>query len=161
MSAADILAPVLGPPPQRAAGTFQAPEREWGVALPEEYADFGSAYGDATISDFIFVCGPRTLQSYAARMGPRMERSPFVPGEVLPTKGGMLLWGNTVEGDQLFLVDRGDGRWTVAAFRRNWADWYESDLTLLDWLRQALTGQIATDWLPVWPRRHTLVPAQE
>ncbi|MER7180953.1 hypothetical protein ABT404_15950 [Streptomyces hyaluromycini] len=131
------------------------------MTFPEEYVDFGRTYGDATISDFLFVCGPRTLQTYAASMGPRMERSPFVPGEVLPAKGGMLLWGNTVEGDQLFLVDRGDGRWTVSAFRRNWADWYESDLTLLEWLRRALTGQIAADWLPAWPERHTLVPAQQ
>ena len=161
MSAADILTPLLGLPPERATGTFDALEREWGVTLPEEYVDFGRAYGDATITDFIFVCGPGTLAWYAATMGPRMERNPFVPGEVLPAKGGMLLWGNTLEGDQLFLVDRGDGRWTVSAFRRNWADWYRSDLTLLDWLRQALSGEIATDWLPEWPRRHTVVPARD
>jgi hypothetical protein len=129
------------------------------VTFPEEYADLARVYGDVTISDYIFVFGPRTLASYVARMGPRMERSSYVPGDVLPSKGGMLLWGNTIEGDQLFLVDRGDGRWTVSAFRRNWADWYESDLTLLEWLRQALTGQIATDWLPEWPRRHTIEPA--
>ena len=161
MTAADFLTPLLGLPPERAAGTFDALQGEWGVTLPEEYVDFGRAYGDATITDFIFVCGPGTLAWYAENMGPRMERNPSVPGEVLPTEGGMLLWGNTLEGDQLFLVDQGDGRWTVSAFRRNWADWYESDLTLLEWLRQALTGEIATDWLPEWPRHHTVVPARE
>lgn len=94
--------------------------------------------------------------SYAERMGPRLERSPYVPGAVLPTAGGMLLWGNTIEGDQLFLVDRGTAGWTVSAFRRNWADWYESRLNHTEWLRAALSGEIATDWLPEWPKRHTL-----
>ncbi|OIK28116.1 SMI1/KNR4 family protein [Streptomyces malaysiense] len=161
MSAPDALIPLLGQPSQRNIDTFETLERKWGVAFPREYVEFGRSYGDSTISEFIFVCGPKTLESYAERMSSRMERNPFVPRDFLPTKDGMLLWGNTVEGDQLFLVDRGNSEWNVAAFRRNWSDWYESELTLVEWLHLALTGQIASDWLPEWPKHHTLSPMED
>ncbi|MBB4944538.1 hypothetical protein F4556_000073 [Kitasatospora gansuensis] len=64
--------------------------------------------------------------------------------------GGALLWGNTIEGDQLFLVPHENGSWTVSAFRRGWADWYDSDLCFSDWFHLALTGGTATDWLAEW-----------
>ncbi|MER6251874.1 hypothetical protein ABT224_10945 [Streptomyces sp. NPDC001584] len=61
-----------------------------------------------------------------------------------------MVWGNTGEGDQLFLVPHEDGSWTVSAFRRGWADWHDTGLGFSEWFHQALAGEIATDWLPEW-----------
>lgn len=131
----------------------------WGVELPADFCEISGAYGDAAFSEFILLCGMRGLAEYSALMGPMLEKSLTVPHLILPTAGGALLWGNTVEGDQLFLVPQSGGKWTVSAFRRQWGDWYASDMEFGDWFHAALTGLVATDWLPQWgdlPHSHEL-----
>ncbi|HTJ71521.1 MAG TPA: hypothetical protein VL551_28520 [Actinospica sp.] len=129
----------------------------WSVTLPTDFADVAGTYGDTTISGYLYLCGPRTLESYAAQMGPLLEKSSTVPYTVLPTLGGALLWGNTLEGDQLFLVPHENDTWTVSAFRRNWHDLIDTDMCFSDWLYLALTGGTATDWLPEWgPLPHAI-----
>ncbi|MEU3660971.1 hypothetical protein AB0E77_14645 [Streptomyces sp. NPDC032940] len=87
------------------------------------------------------------------------EGHPAIPRKVLPDVGGMLHWGHSIEGDQFFLEDRGGGKWTVSAFRRNWGDWYESDETLVNWLLGVFHGHTASEWMPEWPRDHWFEPA--
>ncbi|MFD1662441.1 hypothetical protein ACFSL4_30770 [Streptomyces caeni] len=114
--------------------------------------EIASTYGDVVICEYLLLCGGRSLRSYAeGGMGRLLEDSPSVPHRVLPSPGGALLWGNTIEGDQLFLVDQGGGRWTVSAFRRNWHDWLDTDLEFGEWLPRMLAGEIETDWMPEWP----------
>jgi hypothetical protein len=135
---------------------------EWGVQFPADFAEISAAYGDVVISDFIFFCGVRSIKSYAQQMGHLMEQSGTVPCSVLPAPGGALLWGNTIEGDQLFLIDRGQGRWTVSAFRRGWADWLDTDLEFGEWFTGVLAGLIETDWMPEWePLPHVLELEEE
>jgi hypothetical protein len=154
----DEFVPVLGHPPHLAEGAaIEAIAQSWSVSLPADFVEVASAYGDASISEFLYLCGARTLESYAGKMGALLEQSRKVPHPVLPTAAGALLWGNTVEGDQLFLVQRDDGSWTVSAFRRNWGDFIETDMSFSDWLYLALTGGTATDWLPEWgPLPHAI-----
>ncbi|MEU4091289.1 hypothetical protein [Streptomyces sp. NPDC026673] len=129
----------------------------WSVPLPDDFAEIAGAYGDVVISEFILLCGSRSLQPYSSQMGRLLAENPKVPHPVLPTPNGALLWGNTIEGDQLFLVPRANGQWTVSAFRRGWGDWHDTDLGFSDWLYLALTGKTATDWLPEWePLPHPL-----
>lgn len=154
---------LLGPP-VRAGDAMRLREiaTDWGVQFPADFIEISGAYGDVMISDFIFLCGARELESYAQLMGRSMEESSTVPCPVLPSPGGALLWGNTIEGDQLFLVDRGQGRWTVSAFRRGWADWLDTDLEFGEWFTGVLAGEIATDWMPEWePLPHPLELAEE
>ncbi|WP_371662880.1 hypothetical protein [Streptomyces sp. NBC_00280] len=66
----------------------------------------------------------------------------------------MLHWGHSIEGGKLFLADRGNVLWTVSEFRRDWGDWYESDLPLVVWLVEMFSGRLATDWMPEWPDVH-------
>ncbi|MFI0990249.1 hypothetical protein [Streptomyces exfoliatus] len=73
-----------------------------------------------------------------------------MPCSVLPSPGGALLWGHTIEGDRLFLVPQAHGTWTVSAFRRGWGDWHDTGLGFGEWFRGALAGALATDWLPQW-----------
>jgi hypothetical protein len=143
-------------------GEIREIAQAWSVTFPPDFVEIAGAYGDSTISDYVFFCGARTLRSYAAGMGRKLEQTSTVPHLVLPSPKGALVWGNTIEGDQLFLVPREDGTWTVSAFRRGWADWYDSDLGFSDWFYLALAGEIATDWLPEWePLPHPLEPMAE
>ena len=143
--------PLLGKPVREAEGhLIEEVARSWSVTLPEDFIAIAGAYGDLSISEFIFFCGARELRAYAAGMGPLMEECSDVPHPVLPSAGGALLWGNTIEGDQLFLVRREDATWTVSAFLRQWGEWYESDMEFSDWLYLALKGEVAAEWLPEW-----------
>ncbi|MFD7258019.1 hypothetical protein [Streptomyces sp. NPDC059874] len=150
--------PVLGLPVRQDEGhLIDEIASAWSVTLPEDFVEVAGAYGDAVISEYIYFCGARTLRRYADGMGRQLEASRTVPHTVLPTLGGALVWGNTIEGDQLFLVPREGGSWTVSAFRRGWADWHDTDLGFSDWFHLALTGGTATDWLPEWePLPHSI-----
>ncbi|WP_181802246.1 hypothetical protein [Streptomyces shenzhenensis] len=146
------LLSLLGPPVRSGEERLiETVAKEWGVEFPPDFISVAGAYGDALICEYLFFCGARNLRSYAAGMGRKLEASRTVPHLVLPSPGGALVWGNTVEGDQLFLVHRGDGRWTVSAFRRGWADWYDTDLEFGEWFPRMLAGEIETDWMPEWP----------
>lgn len=78
------------------------------------------------------------------------ERSREIPNPILPSEGGMLHWGHTPYSDQLFLVPRPEGRWTVSAWVRIHAEWINYDLTCVEWLRSALAEEVAAEWLPAW-----------
>lgn len=161
-TSADVAA-MLGPPVRVGEGArLRDVATEWGVEFPPDFVEISGDYGDVVISGYIFFCGARKIRSYAQRMGRRMEQSDTVPCRVLPSPGGALLWGNTIEGDQLFLVDRGQGRWTVSAFRRGWGDWLDTDLEFGEWFTGVLAGEVATDWMPEWePLPHPLEIVEE
>lgn len=146
------LAALLGPPVRSGEeDLLRQVADEWRVKFPQDFERIAGAYGDVAISEYIFFCGARMIRSYAERMGRLMEESSVVPHLVLPSPGGALIWGNTIEGDQLFLVERDDGRWTISAFRRARADWYDTNLEFGQWFRAVLAGELETDWMPEWP----------
>lgn len=128
---------------------------EWNVAAPPAYIEFANGYGDAMLDGYIFFAGAKSLASLANGIGRDLEASDSVPGVVLPTRGGMLLWGHTVEGDQLFLVQRDASEWTVSAWLRQRATWYESELTIVEWLEIAFDNERSPNWLPLWPETHS------
>jgi hypothetical protein len=120
-----------------------------------------SACGDSVISDYLTVYGPRTLGFGGEFYGPGLPDGEILyDGDsipILPTPGGLLLWGSSAEGDMLCLKLREPGRWTVSASLRNWFEWRDYDLDFSDWLHLALTGKICQDWLPEWgPLPHTV-----
>lgn len=152
MKSADVLVNVLGSPP-RPDGSREFAQ-QLGVALPDDYVDFASSYGDALLDEFIFFAGSKTLMRLANGIGRDLEASDSIPGDVLPTKGGMLLWGHTIDGDQLFLKQQAEGQWTVSAWLRQRASWYETELGIIEWLKMAFDNEQSPDWLPVWPESH-------
>ena len=159
-SAADFVS-ILGPALRSGDEiTLAAVGERWGISLPSDYVDVVGSYGDVLISEYMYVCGARNLESYAAGLGRMMEASATVGRPVLPSRHGVLLWGHTVECDKRFLVPHSNGEWTVSAFRRNWHDWIDTGHCFSDWLYLALTGATGTDWLPEWDALpHPVEPA--
>ncbi|MGW8762106.1 hypothetical protein ACWGN5_06335 [Streptomyces sp. NPDC055815] len=153
------LCDTLGPFPWPEASSLSQVERDWHVELPDDVKAVSGLYGDTLIDDFLFVYGPRTMREKGEWMSRYVSErnSRTIVDPVLPSAGGMLYWGHTVEGDQLFLVPGSDGAasWTVSAFRRGWADWHVTDLDVVSWLTGVFRGEIETDWFPEWPARHT------
>lgn len=135
MSSIGDLQRILGPSPWGAGNrTMVDVSRELGVTLPGDVEEVLCLYGDVLISDFICLYGPKIAVEKALWMNQLVQNgNGTIPHPVLPSEGGMFHFGHTVEGDNLFLENRSGG-WRVLAFRRGWADWLESDLTLVDWL---------------------------
>ncbi|MDL2082235.1 hypothetical protein QNN03_38120 [Streptomyces sp. GXMU-J15] len=155
MSSLHQLKQLLGVPRDKQEGSLAPVEEFFGIELPAETKECLSLYGDLLISDFIAVYGPEFITEKNAWMREFLKDGhSVIPKGVLPDAGGMLYWGHSVEGDGFFLEDRGGGRWTVSAFRRNWGDWYQSDDNLVDWLVGVFSGRIAADWMPEWPDIH-------
>lgn len=155
MSSFEELKDLLGAPPERAAASFAAVERDLGVTLPDGLKQVCSRYGDTLISDYIFLFGKKSLVGKNVWMSDFVRGGhPVIPRRILPDPGGMLHWGHSVEGDKFFLEDRGDGEWVVSAFRRSWGDWCEFEESVVDWLVGVFSGNSATDWMPEWPKAH-------
>jgi hypothetical protein len=158
----DEFASVLGEPLRPADTTaLEALGALWGVDLPRDFVRFLAAYGDSVISDYLTLYGPRTLGFGGEFFGPGLPDWSAVDNEdsvpILPTAGGLLLCGSTVEGDMLCLKQAEPGRWTVSVSVRNWYEWRDYDLDFTDWFHFALTGQICQDWLPEWePLPHSM-----
>ncbi|MFG3001923.1 hypothetical protein [Streptomyces sp. NPDC048340] len=152
------LSNILGPSPLSGGLNLRRVEEAWGISLPQEVHRLTEAYGDVMIDDYLFNYGSQTLQSLGELMSEDVRNGDgLVDDPVLPEKGGMLLWGHTIEGDKLFLVPRAAGAmWTVSAFCRTKGDWHETSLPLEEWLVQVFRGDIETEWLPEWPHRHTV-----
>jgi hypothetical protein len=159
---AEEFASVLGTPLRPGDVTeLEALGTLWGVTLPHDFLEIASAYGDSTISGYLTFNGPRTLGFKGELFGPGLpdwnvlyDRDGIA---VLPTPGGMLLRGSTIEGDMLCLKRRESGRWTVSASLRDWFEWRDYDLEFSDWFYLALLGRIGEDWLPEWgPLPHPL-----
>lgn len=155
MSSMDQLRELLGMPPVKNEESWAPVEQALGIELPKEVKEFCSRYGDLVISDFIAVYGAGSMIEKSVWMSDFVrDGHSVIPRTVLPDAGGMLHWGHSIEGDSFFLEDRGSGRWTVSAFRRNWGDWYESNEVMTDWLVGVFSGRLATDWMPEWPKTH-------
>lgn len=156
MASLEDLQGILGPSPWAERRNFASVEREWGISIPSEVKKVGLLYGDSLVSDFLFIFGPITMTPKGNWMSAYVSegKARKIPHPVIPESGGMLHWGHSIDGDRLFLEDRGNGLWTVSAFRRDWGDWYESDLPLIDWLVGVFNGSLATDWMPEWPASH-------
>ncbi|MGW6859481.1 SMI1/KNR4 family protein [Streptomyces xanthophaeus] len=160
-SLAELLGPPVGPAGD-GASVIEAVARDWGVALPSDYVATAATYGGVMISDYVYFCGAQDLRGYGEKWSRRLADSPSVPCPVLPSPGGALHWGHTVEGDRLFLIPGADGTWSVSAFRRGRGDWHDTGLGFGEWFRGALAGALATDWLPEWePGPHPVERADD
>lgn len=157
MTWAGVYRSLLGEPLNRVnPDEYRALGTEYGIILPDDYIEIAGWYGGSYISDFIYFESPGMVRDDINRDGSSVDGAYIVTLDdfehaLLPEPGGVYRWGATAEGDILFLADRGEGRWTVSAFLRNWGEWFESDLGFADWFSRVLRGEMATDWMPEWP----------
>jgi hypothetical protein len=147
------LLPIIGRPLRvDRSERLEALGNHWEIDLPHDFIEIAEAYGDAIYSDYLRIYGPRTL-GFA---GGFIESVTDWGGigfdaevDLLPVSGGLLLWADTVEGDMLCL-EGAKGSWRVAVSSKVLGSWRRYDMDFSDWVYGAFSGEIATDWLPVW-----------
>ncbi|MFK0252046.1 SMI1/KNR4 family protein [Streptomyces sp. NPDC090445] len=124
-------------------------EGEWGLALPDDYKWFVSAYGPCVLYGTFYVSHPRgaalNLPGYIAYVSQEARTSQdYCPEEfphpVIPEAGGLVPVVETFEGDRVFLRPPDDGTddWTVMVRWDTWEwDWHR--MGFVDFLERVLS----------------------
>lgn len=131
-------------------------EEVWGeveetfcTAIPGDVRDFLDTYGGIWVSEFLSIVSPDALVECQSFYRESVAGIKKITDPLLPEAGGMFVWGSTVEADILFMVQRPAG-WRVAAWVRQWHEWYESDMSLMEWASFAFSSRQDILWLPEW-----------
>ena len=124
----------LLPPPQSPVenkGDWKEAEKEIGTALPEDYKEFISTYGTGSISHEFQIMNPfsknkffnlaiqhEAIRESWAELHEEFPRDhPYPPW---PNLGGILRWGTTGNGDDIFwLTKEMPNEWSVVVFHHS------------------------------------------
>lgn len=157
----DTLIKVLAPPinPFEAfSGPWEPIEAELGVGLPQDYKDFIRLYGSGYFLQFLGVYVPRSRNPHL-----RLQRVARVVCEGLssltpledppypywPARGGLLPFGGTDNGDDLFWLTRGaPDDWKVVVQDRGFDRFETFDCDLSEFIAGLVTGEIQPEEFP-------------
>jgi len=149
-------------PPVEASGAFDGPwapvEAEIGLVLPTDYKDYVKLYGAGRFLEFLGLYIPR-----AENPNMRLERMVRVVCEGLtslspleeppypywPTPGGLLPFGATDNGDELFWLTRGAAEdWKVVIMDRAFGRFETFDCGVAEFLAGLIRGEIEPEGFP-------------
>jgi hypothetical protein len=143
------------PPPAVPFEAFSGPwepiEAELGTALPQDYKDFVRLYGSGYFMEFMGIYVPRSrnpnlrLESRVRTIGEYLVYDDEPPYPLWPSLGGLLNFGGTDNGDELFWLARGaPADWKVIVWDRGLFTFEVLECGLSDFL----AGLVAGDILP-------------
>lgn len=157
----DTLIKVLAPPPkpfEAFNGPWEPIEVELGLALPQDYKDFIRHYGSGYFVEFLSIYVPRSRNPNL-----RLERivrevceglASVIPLDeppypYWPNPGGLLPFGGTDNGDELFWLTRGaPDDWKVVVQDRGLGRFETFDCDLTEFLAGLITGGIQPEAFP-------------
>jgi hypothetical protein len=151
MTIETLLAAV--PPPAAPFDAFAGPwdpiEAELGRAMPPDYKDFVRLYGTGHFMEFLGVSIPRSsnpnvrLESFVPRTCEAFRGVDGLPYPLWPNADGLLPFGVTDDGDQLFWLPRGTPpNWGVVVWYRGLFEVETFDCDMTDFLAGLATGDI-------------------
>jgi hypothetical protein len=151
MTIETLLAAV--PPPvapfEAFAGPWEAVEAEVGTALPPDYKDFVRLYGSGHFMEFLGVSVPRSLnpnvrlESYVPKTCEALCGADGLTYPLWPNAEGLLPFGATDDGDQLFWLPRGTPpNWGVVVWYRGLFEVENFDCDMTNFLAGLATGDV-------------------
>lgn len=146
------------PPPAAPFEAYDGPwepiEAEFGVSLPPDYKDFVRLYGSGYFMQFLGVAVPVSANTYvrlawgAATIRSMLE-DVVNPQLLWPSRGGMLPFGGTDNGDTLFWLTRGaTAEWPVVVLGRGVTEFETFECDLTDFLAGLATGDTQPEEFP-------------
>jgi len=156
---------VLPPPEFREElpekGGWERVERELGTKLPTDYKTFIQTYGTGSISNFMMILNPFSKNRYlnllsraeivlGAYRTSRANAPEYFKDNVFPEEHGILPFGSTDNGDDLYWRTLGDpDDWTVTLYESRGSEPFDYDGSMTEFLVDLLTGGIVCPILPV------------
>lgn len=176
MSLRDLLSVLPVPDSRSEEGThdWATVEAELKTVLPSDYKEYVDTLGTGGISAFLYVFSPFSKNRHLNLLlvGPvildayRMSRDQFpelYSYRAFPESEGLLPWGRTDNGDELYWLTRGGpDDWSVVIIESRGAEIEAYDGTMSEFLTALLTGKYVSriitkrNILPPWFR-----PAQQ
>lgn len=160
----DQLKMVLTPPdnPQNTGDGigWSELEKALGVTLPEDYKAFISTYGTGEIDEFIWILTPfesdenvnflaRAKAMREAYLESKQQFPTYYHHDFYPATGGILPWGYTDNGDELYWKTNGDpGMWTMIIYESRSSDYHEYPMSLTTFLYEIMSGNLVCDAFP-------------
>ncbi|MFS0901780.1 SMI1/KNR4 family protein [Priestia aryabhattai] len=160
----DKLIKVL-PPPENPHGTGD--ETQWttifsllGTDLPSDYIKFIKTYGTGSIDNFLWILTPFVNDEYVNFFLRKKEMSSaysqsklkfpqyykHYKHHVYPETGGILPWGYTENGDELYWLTEGStDEWKVVVYESRSPENYIYSLSMTDFLYQIITKKLVCD----------------
>ncbi|ALC89081.1 hypothetical protein AM500_04190 [Bacillus sp. FJAT-18017] len=135
-------------------------ETRLGTRLPDDYKSFIEMYGTGSIDNFLWVLNPfeknenlslfetgkALIEAYLVSQSNFPEDYPYT---VFPSEGGLLPWGLTDNGDELYWLTTGDPNdWPVVVYETRSADNYKYSLSVTEFLGKCLTREMACEAFP-------------
>lgn len=154
MTLSDLISIAPPPPHPRNAvsrGQWDAIEQELGTALPEDYKQFWSLYGEVQLLEYLGLLNPLDL-----RYGLVGRQNDFVDWyrnqdcfPVWPAPGGLLNIGSDEDSHLLFWVTKGTpDEWKTVFFDNNLLIYEYYPMSLTSFLCGFLLGSFHPSFLP-------------
>jgi hypothetical protein len=165
----DKLIQVMPPPtkPLEVGGSEDWPsiEEALGTALPQDYKDFINEYGSGYLGEFVWIFNPFSSSQHInllatvsrhlpmlrslvnqARGSASEERHPYV---IWPEENGLLPWGKTDNGDELFWQTTGHpDQWTIVAVENRGPDIDRYEGSMTGFLAGIISGEVKSKVVP-------------
>ncbi|SFA72337.1 Imm30 family immunity protein [Selenomonas ruminantium] len=141
-------------------------QRQHNVKFPSDYIEFIDSYGIGAIDNFLWILSPWTdndnlnffvnmKKSMWAYQYLREESPEDFPFELYPATDGLLPFGLTDNGDELYWQNTDDNPnlWKLIIYESRSTVYYEYNLSFTDFLVGLFVGGISCEILPdEWPR---------
>lgn len=135
-------------------------EEEVGIIFPNDYKKLIGRYGTGGIGNFIWFLTPFSADrnvNYIERMNIMLEAYQISKSKlpeyfihnVYPDKGGLLPWGYTENGDELYWkTDESLDNWEIIIYESASPDYCCYKMSLTEFLYKIITGKLVCDIFP-------------
>ncbi|URZ02827.1 SMI1/KNR4 family protein [Clostridium felsineum] len=139
---------------------WNAIETQVGIRLPSDYKDFINEYGTGSINEFMWILTPFDEDEYVnfgkrgeeiskAYIESKANNPEYFKHEVFPTKGGILPWGYTENGDELYWLTVGaSDEWHVIVYESRSSDYYEYNMGMVQFIYELVSGKLVCPAFP-------------
>lgn len=139
---------------------WNAIEKQMRTKLPSDYKEFINEYGTGSINEFMWILTPFDEDEYVnlitrgdkiskAYIESKIKNPQYFKHEVFPNKGGILPWGYTENGDELYwLTVENSDEWHIIVYESRSSDYYEYSMGMVEFIYKLVSGKIICPAFP-------------
>lgn len=137
-------------------------EQKLGTKLPEDYKQFINTYGSGSLGEFMMLLNPTSQNKYLNTFKKMEAMSDFdhkqrefsniddtYPIPLYPNSGGILIWGITDNGEELYWLTTGEpDNWKIIYNSTRDGEFETYDESVTSFLTKVVKGTIKSKFFP-------------